>query len=322
MRYRVLHRTTYSYDADVGNSYGQAYVRPRPLPFQHVDACAVTITPTPGDLATGIDCYGNQSTYFQVSQPHRQLVVEATSDVEVVAELHGQEALATPWERARPLLDPTIPGAWSAAEFAVESELVQHSAGAREYAASSLRPGRALAEAATDLMHRVYADFHYDPEATTVTSTIGDVLEKRAGVCQDFAHLMLAGLRAHGVAARYVSGYLATDPPPGKERIFGADASHAWLAVWLPTPTGPGEWLALDPTNDQWVGERYVTVAWGRDYGDVPPVKGVIFTDAEKSTLDVQVDVAPVAGEGHCARAGEPGRVVGQDPAGMGKFST
>ena len=129
----------------------------------------------------------------------------------------------------------------------------------------------------------------------TVTSTIDDIFEKRAGVCQDFAHLTLACLRGHGLAARYVSGYLATEPPPGKERIVGADASHAWVEVWLPDPTGgAGEWLAIDPTNDQWAGDRYVTVAWGRDYGDVPPVKGVIFTEAKRSTLRVEVDVAPL----------------------------
>jgi transglutaminase-like putative cysteine protease len=123
-----------------------------------------------------------------------------------------------------------------------------------------------------------------------VTSTVADAMRARAGVCQDFAHVALACLRSHGVAARYVSGYLATQPPPGKERVFGADASHAWLAVWLP---GTDQWLAIDPTNNQWANDRYVTVAWGRDYGDVSPVKGIIFTKAKRSTLRVSVDVAP-----------------------------
>nr|WP_281385757.1 transglutaminase family protein [Microbacterium marinum] len=154
-----------------------------------------------------------------------------------------------------------------------------------------MTPGRRIGEAATDLMRRIFRDFDYDKTATTVTSTVADALEARAGVCQDFAHVALACLRAHGVAARYVSGYLATQPPPGKERVFGADASHAWLAVWLP---GTDQWLAIDPTNDQWADDRYVTVAWGRDYGDVSPVKGIIFTEAKTSTLRVQVDVAPV----------------------------
>lgn len=142
-------------------------------------------------------------------------------------------------------------------------------------------------------MHRIFTDFDYDATATTVTSTIADVLSTRAGVCQDFAQLAIAGLRAHGLAARYVSGYLSTLPPPGHDRVVGADASHAWLAVWVPGEAG-GHWLAVDPTNDVRVGDRHVTVAWGRDYGDVPPLKGVIFTDAETSTLSVEVDVEPV----------------------------
>jgi hypothetical protein len=140
-------------------------------------------------------------------------------------------------------------------------------------------------------MQRIYRDFDYDKTATTVTSTVGDAMRARAGVCQDFAHVALACLRSHGIAARYVSGYLATQPPPGKERVFGADASHAWLAVWLP---GTDQWLAIDPTNDQWANDRYVTVAWGRDYGDVAPVRGIIFTKAKNSTLRVSVDVAPL----------------------------
>ncbi len=140
-------------------------------------------------------------------------------------------------------------------------------------------------------MHRIKTDFHYDKTATTVTSTVADVMDKRAGVCQDFAHLALACLRSHGIAARYVSGYLATRPPAGKPRMVGADASHAWVAAWIP---GSDQWLAFDPTNDQWVSDRHVTVAWGRDYGDVPPVKGVIYTEAKKSTLRVSVDVAPL----------------------------
>ena len=140
-------------------------------------------------------------------------------------------------------------------------------------------------------MHRINTDFDYDSKATTVTSTVADVMTKRAGVCQDFAHLALVCLRSNGVAARYVSGYLATKPAPGKDRVVGADASHAWVAAWIPAS---GQWLAFDPTNDQWTADRHVTVAWGRDYGDVTPVKGIIFTKAKKSTLRVAVDVAPL----------------------------
>ena len=292
--YRVSHSTVYTYDERVTDSYGFAYVTPRDLPWQDVDEVEVTITPEPSDLATEVDAHGNVATYFQVTEAHKVLEVHAVSRVETRAPQHSEAALATPWEQARPLLLPDLPGAWAVSDLALASGLAEHTAEAKEYAAASLLPGRPIGEAVTDLNRRIHADFAYDPTATTVTSTIDDIFAERAGVCQDFAHLTLACLRSHGLAVRYVSGYLATDPPPGKERIVGADASHAWLAVWLPTAEGPGEWLAIDPTNDQWAGDRYVTVAWGRDYGDVPPVKGVIFTEAKRSTLRVEVDVAPL----------------------------
>lgn len=290
MKYRVWHRTTYTYDDDVSNSYGIAYVVPRQLPSQHVATVDVQIEPEPGDSTHDLDYYGNSTTFFQVTEPHRKLVVDATSEVDVEVPTHDPAALAVPWEQARPGERADVPDAWRAVDFSLPSKLVDQTAEAHAYAARSLTPGRPLGEAVTELMHRIHADFEYKKGATTVTTRIDDVFAKRAGVCQDFAHLTLSCLRSHGLAVRYVSGYLATTPPPGKERIVGADASHAWAAVWLPD----GTWLALDPTNDQWANDRYVTVAWGRDYQDVPPVKGIIYTDAKKSTLEVQVDVAPI----------------------------
>jgi len=290
MRYRVTHRTTYSYDDDVSDSLGIGHLVPRALPWQQVTAYDVAVTPAPGDLSHDVDYYGNVATYFQVTQPHRILDVAATSDVEVQEPEHDAVALGQPWERARPLLEPGTPGAWRATDFALESSQAEQTAQAQAYAAVSLLPHRPLGEAVTDLMHRIHADFEYDKTATTVTSTVDDIFDKRAGVCQDFAHLTIACLRSHGLAARYVSGYLATTPHPDGGRTVGADASHAWVGVWVP---GSDDWLAVDPTNDQWAGDRYVTVAWGRDYGDVPPVKGIIFTDATRSTLRVAVDVQP-----------------------------
>ena len=293
VRYRISHRTTYSYDDDVSDSLGIAYLVPRAMDSQQVIAHDVSIEPEPADRSVDTDYHGNTSTYFQVLEPHRTLVVLATSEVEASIPVHDEAALAQPWESARPAERTDAPDAWRAIDFAVASPLVDQTAQAAAYGAQSLTPGRAVGEAVTDLMTRVYADFLYDKTATTVTSTIDDAFAKRAGVCQDFAHLMLACLRSHGLAVRYVSGYLATTPPPGKERVVGADATHAWVAVWIPGPSSGGTWLALDPTNDQWANDRYVTVAWGRDYGDVPPVKGVIFTEAKTSTLTVEVDVAP-----------------------------
>lgn len=290
-RYRVWHRTAYSYAKPVQDSVGQFHLLPRELAWQHVESAGVTVDPVPGDLSPDRDYFGNSSTYFHVTEAHSALTIESTSEVAVDEPEYDSDALAMPWEAARPLVHPETEGAWTATEFALESPRARHDVDATEYARASLTPGRPLGEAVTDLMHRIFRDFDYDATATTVTSTVADAMKARAGVCQDFAHVTLACLRAHGVAARYVSGYLATQPPPGKERVFGADASHAWVAVWLP---GTDEWLAIDPTNDQWAGDRYVTVAWGRDYGDVAPVTGIIYTKAKTSTLRVSVDVAPL----------------------------
>ncbi|MCW2845401.1 MAG: hypothetical protein JWN22_3317 [Nocardioides sp.] len=290
MRYLVSHTTTYTYDDDVTDSLGIAHLVPRALPWQQVGEHRLVVAPEPGDVSKDVDYYGNTATYFQVTRPHRILDVTATSEVEVSTPAYDDAALATPWEAHRPLARPGADGAAAATDFALPSALVEQAPETREYAAQSLLPGRPVGEAVTDLVHRIHLDFDYDRTATTVTSTVAEIFEERAGVCQDFAHLTLACLRGHGLAARYVSGYLATAPAPGQQRLVGADASHAWVAVWV----GGQAWLAVDPTNDQWADDRYVTVAWGRDYEDVPPVKGVIFTEATTSTLQVAVDVAPM----------------------------
>lgn len=294
MRYDVSHRTTYSYDEDVNDSLGIAYLVPRALAWQRLVEHDLVIDPPASDRTVDLDYYGNSATYFQVTTPHRELDIVATCTVEVGTPTYDRDRLAVPWETAVPSDRPDVADAWSAQDFALGSPLAGPTAEARAYATESLTPGRGLGEAVTDLMHRINTDFAYDKTATTVTTTIDDIFDQHAGVCQDFAHLTLACLRSHGLAARYVSGYLATTPPPGKERVVGADATHAWAEVWVPDDG----WLAIDPTNDQWVNDRYVTVAWGRDYGDVPPVKGVIFTEAKTSALKVEVDVAPASTSG------------------------
>lgn len=291
-RYRIEHRTTYTYDDVVTDSLGIGHLVPRALPWQQVASYGVRVVPGAVDRSDDLDHYGNPVTYFQVAEPHTELVVVGAGEVDVAAPVVDDVLVARPWEDLRPLLDPAAPGAWEATDFALPSAAVPPHAGARDYGAVSLLPGRPVGEAVTELMHRIHAEFAYDATATTVTSTVPEILAKRAGVCQDFAHLTLAALRSHGLAARYVSGYLATRPPPGEERLVGADATHAWVAVWL----GGDAWLTLDPTNDQRQDDRYVTLAWGRDYGDVPPLKGVIFTEAAGSRLQVSVDVAPLDG--------------------------
>jgi transglutaminase-like putative cysteine protease len=290
-RYRITHRTAYAYSDEVSLSYGRGHLQPRTLPWQRCVASEVAVDPAPSDRSVRPDAYGNASVYFSVTQPHTALTVTGTSEVEVADPPVDEAALALDWRAAR----PGAAGDPLAVEFALASPQVVLTPDVHDYAAVSLRPGRPFGEAVADLRTRIHQDCTYRPGATTVTSSVPDVLARRAGVCQDFAHLAVACLRSHGLAARYVSGYLATDPPPGRPRVVGADASHAWVSVRVPGPgSGPDRWLAFDPTNDQLAGDRYTTVAWGRDYGDVPPLRGVLFSDAERSSMTVSVDVAPL----------------------------
>ena len=289
--YRIVHRTTYDYDSDVTGSYGQFHLRPRDLPWQSCLAHEIEIDPEPADLFRHTDLYGNTKAYFHVVRPHTQLTVTATSVVDVTRAELDPDGLARPWEEARPAVRPDDPEAWEATDFIFPSPYIEIPAGIEDYARSSFTPGRPIGKAAVDLMHRVYADFTYKFGSTSVSTRVSDLLRDRTGVCQDFSHFMVSGLRSIGLAGRYVSGYLATRPPPGKPRPVGADASHAWVACWVP---GSG-WLNLDPTNNRVIDESHATVAWGRDYGDVPPVKGVIFTESKTSKMKVSVDMAPAA---------------------------
>lgn len=296
-RYRIQHTTTYSYDAEVTGSYGQFHLRPWDLPWQRTIAHEVTIDPEPGDLFRHTDLYGNLKTYFHVTKPHTELEITGVSVVEIDKPELDHDALALPWEQARPQVRPLDEGdgepAWQAIDYSFASPMVDLPEGVRNYALPSFAPGRPIGEAATELMQRIYADFEYKAGSTTVSTRVGDLLEKPMGVCQDFAHFMVAGLRSLGLAGRYVSGYLATRPPPGKPRLVGADASHAWVGVWVPR----FGWLYLDPTNNRTIDESHASVAFGRDYGDVPPVKGVIFTEAKSSEMKVSVDMAPILAE-------------------------
>jgi transglutaminase-like putative cysteine protease len=287
-RYRIEHRTEYRYSDEVSTSFGRGYLRPREIPGrQRCLAYSLTIDPDPSDLTHDIDVFGNPNSYFHVTHAHTELVVTGLSEVEVTVPEFDAGVLDQPWERARPsgFDDP------KAVEFTLASPLVRMPVQIHEYALRTFAEHRPIGEAIVDLTHRIFTEFKYHPGSTTVSSTVADVLEARAGVCQDFAHVAVACLRSVGLACRYVSGYLATDPPPGKDRMVGADASHAWAAVRLPD----GSWLGFDPTNDQLADERYTIVAWGRDYDDVPPLRGVIYTDAESHEMDVSVDVAPLA---------------------------
>ena len=226
-------------------------------------------------------------------QPHTRLVVTASSVVSVEVNPLDSGVLEMPWEQAVPHTrnddhKPAHADAWEAADFTFPSPYVEIPTPIREYAQSSFTPERPIGEAVVELMHRIYSDFTYKSGSTSLSTKVSDLLEKRTGVCQDFAHFMVASLRSLGLAGRYVSGYLATRPAPGKPRQVEDAASHAWVGCWIPG----GGWLYLDPTNDRIIDDAHTTVAWGRDYGDVPPVKGVIFTEAKKSTMEVSVDMA------------------------------
>jgi transglutaminase-like putative cysteine protease len=287
-RYQIRHRTVYRYSDVVTASYGRGFLTPRDSSRQHCLSHELLIEPAPADSSTSRDGFGNLSSYFHVTEPHQTLTVTSSSVVEVdapPADLYASRSARAPWEIARPV----GPDGALATEFTLDLQPPEITDELRDYAAPSFEPGRPLIDVLHDLASRIHRDFTYRSGSTTVSTQVSEVLAAREGVCQDFARLAIACLRAHGLAASYVSGYLATNPPPGKERMVGIDATHAWASVWTPQ----NQWLGFDPTNDQMVDERYVTVGFGRDYADVPPLRGIIYTDSKSSVIDVEVDVVP-----------------------------
>lgn len=295
MIYRVQHVTTYSYAEPVLVAHHIAHLRPRDLPGQICHRSVLRIHPQP----TGIDehesdYFGNTIAFFTLHDPHRSLTVEATSRVEIIERDLPAPESTPPWESVRAQLaadldEPVL----EAREFCFDSPLVARSDMLAQFAEPAFAPGRPILEATSALMHRIFEEFTYDPEATSVSTPLDQVLAERRGVCQDFAHLGIACLRSFGLAARYVSGYLLTRPPPGKPKLRGSDASHAWFEAYVP---GTG-WIAFDPTNDQIPGIEHIVTAWGRDYGDVSPLKGVVLGGGDQA-LKVAVDVDPLEGGG------------------------
>jgi transglutaminase-like putative cysteine protease len=283
-RYRVEHRTEYGYSDDVSASFGRAHLIPRTTAGQQCLSSSLVVDPAPAEIREHTDFYGNVSTYYVVRSEHRTLTVTSSSEVQVNRQVPVFDD--QPWEQARAGIGSDV----EARGFVLTSPLVRPTAAVSDYAAQTFTPDRPLGVAIEELCHRINTDFEYSSGSTSVRTTLGEVMHRRKGVCQDFAHLAVGCLRSQGMAARYVSGYLETQPPPGKPKLQGADASHAWAAVFVP---GSG-WIEFDPTNDQFADARYIVVGWGRDYTDVPPLKGVIVTDAEKSTMKVSVDVTRV----------------------------
>lgn len=290
MKYHVRHVTRYQYAEPVSNSHHDVHLVPRRRPRQRCLSSAITIEPAPIACHERVDYYGNRANHVLLATPHTELVVTAVSLVDVAAPAALQPSTDLPWETAAAALASSTCDLL-AQDMALGSPFVRPWPALREYARASFLPERPLLEAAIDLMRRIHRDFAYDLRATTVATPLAEVFERRRGVCQDFAHLMIGCLRGLGLAAHYVSGYLATTPPPGQPRLQGADASHAWLAVWSPR----FGFVDLDPTNDCVPGDAHVTLAIGRDFGDVTPLRGVILGGGHHA-LSVSVDVEPEGG--------------------------
>ncbi|MGE9809210.1 MULTISPECIES: transglutaminase family protein [unclassified Janibacter] len=295
--YSVSHRTTYTYEEYVTDSYGRALLSPRATDSQEIISNEVEVTPEPHLLEEHTDHFGNHSHYIEIRSPHSRLVVAKKSLVRVEWPRVDEDALNqwTVESAVAALADPRADiDPVERAQYLLPSQLVEFGSIVREYAETILPPERPLGEALVALFHEIYTGFAYKKGATSVKTTLPELLEKRAGVCQDYAHLAIGCLRSVGLPARYVSGYIETAPPPGKPKLAGSDATHAWTSVMVPGGApgqdGPG-WVDLDPTNDHFADSRYIVTGWGRDYRDVTPLKGIIFSEGSGSKLDVAVDV-------------------------------
>lgn len=287
-RYEVRHRTAYTYSDDVTASFERAMLRPRETEHQKVLDHAIEISPEPDRLDESVDAFGNWTHYVEISTPHTELVVAKRTIVEIAWPLADLAALnawtvesAAAFLRTAPDVDP-----FEHAAYTLPSTMVTLEDEVRAFAHVLLPGNRPLGEAIEAVYREIYSGFTYSQGVTSVSTTLPEVLAARAGVCQDFAHLGVACLRAVGLPARYVSGYIETTPAPGTVKLEGSDASHAWVGVLT-----PGGWVDLDPTNNHLADSRYIVTAWGRDYRDVSPLKGIIFTEGSGSTLTVAVDV-------------------------------
>ena len=290
MIYKVNHRTTYKYVYPVSAGNHVACLQPRSTPANNVLRHRLEVQPTPVTLTERTDYFGNSLCLFTVEEPHKQLIVEALSEVVVT----GKEGLSGPsthpWEESAGFAGQ---GATSeeigAYQYQFESPRIRIRPEFGAYALESFTPRRPLREALLELTHRIHNDFRFDAKVTTVRTPTEEVFKKRRGVCQDFAHVQIACLRSIRLSARYVSGYLRTYPPPGRPRLIGADASHAWVSAFCRSQG----WIDVDPTNDVAPSDGHVTLAWGRDYGDVSPLRGLILGGGGHS-LKVEVDIEPL----------------------------
>jgi len=291
VHYRILHETRYTYAAPVSVSRHVLHLLPRACDWQRVQEAKLDITPVPARRVDGSDPFGNPETRIAFSAPHDVLAVTSRVRLSVSPRPRPCGGGRGPaWEAVQASLRLEGDAPLEPRRYRFESPHVRVKNELASYALASFTPGRPLLAATDDLVARIHREFRYDPDATHIGTTVMDLLAQRRGVCQDFAHFAIACLRSLGLAARYVSGYLCTEPPPGSPRLVGADASHAWFALWCP---GAG-WVEFDPTNDCRADTRHILLAQGRDFGDVSPLRGVIQGGGAHS-LAVAVTVLPVA---------------------------
>ena len=280
MLFQITHTTRYLYEAPVSHCLNDLRLTPRSLPRQQVRSTSIRVHPEPAFMHQRKDYYGNDVNSFEIFERHDRLEAAAESTVDVQPEPPAESLRAISWEEARDqIAAEATADCIEASEFVYSSPYVPPVPQLEEYARRTFEPKRSLVEAAQELTHRIHTDFKYHPKSTSIDIPLGDVFRNRRGVCQDFAHVMIGALRSLRLAARYVSGYVR----PGS-KVQGAQASHAWIALFVPA----GGWIGFDPTNDLVVSDNHVTLAWGRDYGDVTPVKGVTLGGAGQT---VQVEV-------------------------------
>lgn len=289
MKYRVRHTTTYRYARPVDLASHLLHLAPRPLSHQHVLSSRLLAAPVPARITEGTDAFGNGVAWLFLETEHERFEVTLDAEVEVFAPLLPAPETTPAWDEVAALAARPGGEGWEASQFLHPSAMVPATPEAGDYVAPSFPPGRPILAALADLLGRFRVDFSFRAGATTIATPLATVLAQRAGVCQDFTHVIIAGLRAIGVPARYVSGYIRTRPPPGGTRRLGSDQSHAWVGVWC----GPAHgWIDIDPTNNLLVADEHVVLAWGRDYRDISPVRGVILGGG-RHTLSVAVDLEP-----------------------------
>jgi transglutaminase-like putative cysteine protease len=289
--YDIRHVTTYSYESPVNFARCSLRLEPTSGGGQELVSHTVDIRPRPTDRTVRRDFFGTLIEGILIESPHRSLRIDSRSRVSVSRSAPGRDAQSRPWESVRDVaFEATSLGPASPVGYVFASPLVPVQRPITSYASTSFPLGHGILAGAVDLMHRIRTEFKYDPKATVISTPLDEVFEKRHGVCQDFAHVMIAGLRGLGLPAAYVSGYLRTIPPPGKPRLQGADATHAWVSLWCGEGLG---WIGFDPTNDILVENDHIVLAVGRDFSDVSPVDGII-VGSRKQKLNVAVDVLPV----------------------------